>query len=218
MTRRQLVMVLAVLALVTGVASFAIGVVARQDPVSGRPGPIDGSPAQPERPYARDVPMLQMSRELPLTRASFAGSGWRYTYPRGWLSTVEGSSLRYRPPGAPDIGGYSLRVRLVDENLSTQATVAYRHDRVLSEEQGVTFLGRSDDTLRFVFRDEYNHRRYNFLKWIPDPDTGFAAVELSVVGRKRDLDGLNDLFAKLTADNRQLEDRASGEPAAAYAR
>lgn len=206
MTRRHLGIVLVVLALVMGAAGFAIGVVARQDPVAGQAGPIEGSPAQPERRYARDVSMLKMPTDLELATARIGDDGWRYTHPRGWRATVEGDeNLRYRPPSAPDYGGYSLRVKLVEDNLSPMASVAYRRERVLSEEQGVTFLRQTDDSLRFVFRDEFNHRRFNFIKWIADPRTGFAAVEISVVGRKRDLDGLHDLFDNVTATNPRLE-------------
>lgn len=215
------VVALVLLALLGAAAGF--GVAAWSDPdvvVAEGATPAAASPTLPgleeteePRPYAPDIDYKTL---VPPTRFTTYRIGndvqsWRYLAPSGWRAyTVPEDTplpraqvdsrqeVRFRPPDEPVEGGYSLRVKAVNDHVPP-ATMLADKLRALrlapTSFPDLTLLGRTDDSLYFTYRTASSNRlRYNFFRWFAAPGSGEASLEMSVVGRRQDETGLRGLF------------------------
>ena len=126
---------------------------------------------------------------------------WTYDAPAGWVMTTQDrDELRWRPPTEPEIGGYSLRVKLVNENKTTQQMVEQKRVAVLAAYDDVEVLGEDEDSLYFSYREtDSNTQRFNRFHWFTAPGSSEASFEMSVVGRRADIPGLTDLYEDVVA-------------------
>jgi hypothetical protein len=217
MTRRALGVL--VLATLIGVAAgVGIGYLRQPQPAAGGTAspipavspsvPID--PSASPVPYAPDIDYPPLATGLPLTsslRMSNSLQTWRVPVPRGWVAfTVfdvpvpdkQRSSydeLRFRPPGEPKEGGYSLRVKTVNDHVSTASMVNDKLAGLREAYDDMTVLSQTEDSLKITYRSEGNHLRHNYFQWFAAPGSGEATLEMAVAGRAVDEPGLSDLFA-----------------------
>jgi hypothetical protein len=178
-------------------------------PVPARPGlPID-----PSTPPATDIdyPALRPGLDYSPATLGRGGFAWHYAVPSGWrrYGAEDGlgpDEFRWRPPDEPAVGGFSVRVKLVNSHQTATAMVAAKlaalQDGPDSARSfpGFTVLDRSDDSLAFSYRVPSSQALlYNTFRWITAPGRGEVGVEMSVVGRERDRAGLADLLARVSA-------------------
>jgi hypothetical protein len=196
-----------VLAQETSIGETRVAVAA---PVPAKPS----LPVDPVTPPAKDIdyPTLQPGLAYAphtLGRKPFL---WSYDAPAGWTVTSgpdEGLALdeyRWRPADEPTVGGFSVRVKLVNTH-ETPAEMVAAKDAALAGSPdafpGYTVLSKADDTLAFTYRvPSSNTLRYNTFRWIAPPGSDEAGVEMSVVGRERDRAGLADLLSTVSASFR----------------
>ena len=190
--------------------------------------PVDEPPEPPKT--AKDIRYPSLSPDLPLPPPERTIGNdlatWTYHVPQGWVPfavcTVGGEcpppmqnddrlteqqalvqpELRFRPPDEPTQGGYSLRVKILDNQLGLnpytmvgtkirQFREAYDHFKLLRQTPSAAY---------FTYIDGNDHLRYNYFQWFAVPDSGTATLEMSVAGRKQDVPGLKALFNRF-ADN-----------------
>jgi hypothetical protein len=179
------------------------------------------------RPYRRDIswPALQPGLPIPITHTiSNDLASWTYHVPQGWQAfwvcsvpsscppgksldmpmapkTIEkAQEIRFRPPGEPTAGGFSLRVRILDNTLvdvhqivGTKIT-GFRDSPEVAD---FTVLHRDARSVYFAYRDApSNYHRFNFFQWFAIPGQTNATLEMSVSGRKEDVPGLKSLFQR----------------------
>ena len=112
--------------------------------------------------------------------------------------------IRFRPADEPTIGGYSLRVRILDNTfVDVHQTVATKivGFRDSSEVAGFHIIDRTQRSVYFDYRDKTSdYHRFNFFQWFAVPGQTNATLEMSVSGRKVDVPGLKALFDRF-ADN-----------------
>lgn len=147
-----------------------------------------------------------------------APQAWFYPQPQGWraFTTGEGgeaadvlvpsnevdarSEVRFRPPGEPVAGGYSLRMSVLPDGEGFQpSTMVTNRLQLLRSAPGefldLNVLRQEDDALLFAYvAPDSRTLRYNFFRWFVAPGQSLATLEMSVTGRERDLDGLLALF------------------------
>ena len=186
--------------------------------------PVPASPSVPEpstpsvAPYDPDIdyPTLVPPTEFTRYRISNDLETWSYLAPRGWTAynvydvkipdkDVESwSEVRFRPADEPTEGGYSLRVKVVDDHIPP-ATMLSNKRLALEDLLDVVFLEETDDSLYFTYRTaDSNRLRYNFFRWFAAPGSTEATLEMSVVGRKEDDVGLRGLFEQFKSGLRAL--------------
>ena len=112
--------------------------------------------------------------------------------------------VRFRPPDEPTIGGYSLRVKALDNMLGYNpgqmvGTKIVGFRQTYADDQ-FSLLRRTPTAAYFTYRDGNNHLRYNYFQWFAVPGSTTATLEMSVAGRSRDVPGLKALFNRF-ADN-----------------
>ena len=177
--------------------------------------------------HAPDIsyPALQPGLALPVVH-SIANdlASWDYHVPFGWTaygvctaqpckiptdSVVppkqidKQSQLRFRPTSEPIAGGYSLRVKIMDNTELNPAqmvatkVVGFRQE---FSRNNFSILQRTPSAVYFTFTDSGDHLRYNFFQWFAVPNHPNATLEMSVSGRAVDQDGLEALFTRF-ADN-----------------
>jgi hypothetical protein len=114
--------------------------------------------------------------------------------------------VRFRPADEPKVGGYSLRVKILDNTLGLNPGqwVATKVEGFRQSYDDFQKLKVTPSAAYFTYRDGNNHLRYNYFQWFAVPGSPAATLEMSVAGRKRDVPGLKALFDRF-ADN------ASGE-------
>lgn len=222
MSTPRAVVALVVLALLGAGAGFGAAAWSGGDDVVVEPSatPAAASPTLPgleeseePRPYAPDIDYKTL---VPPTRFTTYRIGndvqaWRYLAPSGWRAyTVPDDTplrpgqvdsrqeVRFRPPDEPVEGGYSLRVKAVNDHVPPSTMLA---DKLRALRQAptsfpdLTLLERTDDSLYFTYRTATSNRlRYNFFRWFAAPGSGEASLEMSVVGRRQDETGLRGLF------------------------
>jgi hypothetical protein len=151
-------------------------------------------------------------------------ASWTYHVPFGWtpyaVCTVppcklatdavippkqidKQTQLRFRPPGEPVVGGYSLRLKIMDNtDLNPAQMVATKVVGFQQEfsDQDYSRLRQTPNAVYFTYIDGNDHLRYNFFQWFAVPTHPNATLEMSVSGRARDRDGLEALFNRF-ADN-----------------
>jgi len=195
--------------------------------------PIDEPTVRPPAPDI-DFPALSPDLGLPPPELSIGNelATWTYHIPADWQAyavcgavgecpppmatddrltarqLVEQPEVRFRPPGEPTVGGYSLRVKILDNTLALNPgqmvankivgfRQAYDDFRELHKTPPTV---SSPSAVYFTYRDENDHLRYNFFQWFSAPGSSTATLEMSVAGRKRDVPGLKALFNRF-ADN-----------------
>ena len=179
-------------------------------PASSPSVPVD--PPATEPPFVEDIPYatLQPGLELARFRMSNTQQSWLVPYPKGWVATdvdtgkpvarrlwPEYDELRFRPEDEPDEGGYSLRVKTINSRLTPSAMVAGKK-AALADFDVVDWLGQTEESLKFTYRTTNDRLRFNYFRWFSAPGDGSATLEMSVVGRERDVPGLDDLFASFS--------------------
>jgi hypothetical protein len=149
---------------------------------------------------------------------------WHYHVPLGWQPSwvcstgcppgvvpdqpmpegrINGADeVRFRPAGEPLIGGYSLRVRVLDNSLNNLEQMVAT--KLVGFRQGVKdfhTIHKTPSAVYFDYRDPTtDYHRFNFFQWFSVPGQSNATLEMSVSGRERDVPGLRALFNRF-ADN-----------------
>jgi hypothetical protein len=169
-------------------------------------------PVDPSTPPAADIdyPTLQPGLTYAPETLGHGAFTWDYAVPAGWrrYGAEDGlgpNELRWRPPDEPTVGGFSVRVKLVNSHQTAAQMVAAKlaalRDGPDSARSfpGFTVLDQSDDTLAFSYRVPSSQTlRYNTFRWVTPPGGHEVGVEMSVVGRERDRAGLSDLLARVS--------------------
>jgi hypothetical protein len=173
--------------------------------------PVDPTPTV--APYAPDIdyPPLAPGLKFGRFRMGFSQQEWEVPFPKGWVAFTVSSNapeelvpekdwskydeLRFRPRGEPASGGYSLRVKAVNEHVTPSVMVADKLAGMNEAYDEVTVSARTDESVRFAFRDGGNHLRLNYFRWFAAPGSSEATLEMSVAGRRADEAGLDALFS-----------------------
>lgn len=154
-------------------------------------------PVDPEEAFAPDIDYPPLEASLAYRRHTLGDPpyAWAYAAPRGWVPTTEGlDEVRWRPADEPTVGGFSLRVKLVNQHASTSAMVAQKLAAMQAGYDDVEVLGQTQDLLSFSYREPDTDRlRFNTFQWFSVPGQDEADFEMSVVGREADRAGLDDL-------------------------
>lgn len=179
--------------------------------------------------YRKDIayPTLEPGLALPVRHVIRNDLAvWRYHVPLGWqpswvcstgcpagvvadqpmpLDKVgSADEIRFRPPGEPSVGGYSLRVRILDntfvdvhQTVGTKVT-GFRDSASVAD---FNVIDRTDHSVYFEYRDATtDYHRFNYFQWWAVPGQTNATLEMSVSGREQDVPGLKALFDRF-ADN-----------------
>jgi hypothetical protein len=181
------------------------------------------------KPYAGDInyPRLTTDVSVPAKHVMHNDLAvWHYHAPLGWQAYYvcslpcppgivaddpmppeqinRATEVRFRPEGEPRVGGYSLRVRALENTFTdvhqTVATkvVGFRDSSAIAE---FHVDHRSPSSVYFDYRDAgTNLHRFNYFQWFAVPGQSNATLEMSVSGRARDVPGLKALFNRF-ADN-----------------
>ncbi len=209
-----------VVGLVGGAAASYVS--AGSPPSSGVASPVPGTPSVPTtppdpvvtpEPYGDDIdyPALTTPRDFDRLRLINDLQSWSYVRPAGWQAfrILQGGSeaavgdvglsrlgeVRFRPADEPVEGGYSLRVKAVDDHVPPGSMVT-RKVADLEQLEDFTPITQTDDAIYFTYRTSASNRlRYNFFRWFAAPGSSEATLEMSVVGRAADELGLKGLFA-----------------------
>jgi hypothetical protein len=216
---------------VLGVAGgFGLGaVMAGQDPDTfDEATPVPASPSypapteptdEPTAPYAPDISWPRLVPPTSFTRYRISNDlqTWSYLAPEGWTAydvyDVElppadipaAGEIRFRPAKEPVLGGYSLRVKEVNDHLTTADMVANKA-RALGGYLDLVILKQTDDSLYITYRTtDSNRLRYNFFRWFAAPGSTEATLEMSVVGRKADEAGLRGFFDQFKSGLRPVD-------------
>jgi len=190
--------------------------------------PIDEPPHV--RPPAHDIdyPPLDPNLFLPPPDRTIGNdlATWTYHVPQGWqayavcgtvgecqppmvtdtkLTSKEADrqpEVRFRPADEPTVGGYSLRVKILDNTLGFNPgqLVSTKVEGFKQSYDDFQKLKVTPSAAYFTYRDGNNHLRYNYFQWFAVPGSSAATLEMSVAGRKRDVPGLKALFDRF-ADN-----------------
>jgi hypothetical protein len=166
-------------------------------------------PVDPSTPPALDIdyPTLQPGLTYQPQTLGHGAFGWDYQAPTGWRrygadDGLGANEFRWRPPEEPTVGGFSLRVKLVNTHQTPAEMVAAKEAALAASPEAYvdfTVLTQTDDTLSFTYRvPSSNMLRYNTFRWIAPPGATEAGVEMSVAGRERDEAGLADLLAQVS--------------------
>lgn len=196
-------------------AGYGIGVLRQQEPATfpvAAPVPASSPsiPVLPTPSYAPDIdyPPLTTVEAYQPHKLGDRTYKWQYDVPKGW-TPEEVSPLfetRWRPADEPLVGGYSLRVKLVNEHRTTSEMVSAKLDAVQALYRDVKVLARTDDLLSFSYRDPYyNTHRFNTFQWFTQPGGTLAEFEMSVVGREADVPGLDSLRDHVAASVEKLD-------------
>lgn len=187
----------------------ATGGTASPLPATSPSVPIDPPPTVEKYDPDIDFPPLQPGIRLSMLRMGNSVQSWNVPYPEGWASydvrtddlvlprdRRDYDELRWRPADEPIEGGYSLRVKTVNDHVTTDLMVAERIRLVIKAygRENVEYT-RTEDSVRFIFRDGNNRKRYNYFRYFAGPGSSEASLEMSVAGRETDVPGLDWLFS-----------------------
>ncbi|SFA87472.1 hypothetical protein SAMN05192575_101970 [Nocardioides alpinus] len=206
MSRRGLV-VLGVLVATALVAGFGVSMAVAEHPSGGGPAaPVSAqSPSLPVDPVPELLPdpaTPPLAQDLELVRQQVGSGDFQMTLPvpRGW--TFSPNSLnewQWRPPDQPSFG-YVLRVEQVLSNRrSIDWTLDRRIDDLDEDEENLTVLDQTEDSLHFTYVTS-NHLRHGYLTWLDLTGSDNAQVEIAVTGRDVDDPGMADLIDRIAAD------------------
>jgi len=183
----------------------------------------------PTPTHAADIDYPSLEPGLPLPQVHTMGNElatWTYHVPQGWQAyavcavpgecpppmvpdtelspsqTDRQSEVRFRPPDEPTIGGYSLRVKALDNTLGLNPgqMVGTKIEGFRQSYDHFRMLRRGPSAAYFTYVDSNDHLRYNYFQWFAAPGSRAATLEMSVAGRKQDVPGLKALFDRF-ADN-----------------
>jgi hypothetical protein len=207
-----------------GVAGgFGLGaVMAGQDPDTfDEAAPVPASPSIPEPSEPTIAPDIDFRILVPPTdfkryRISNDLQTWSYLAPKGWTAydiydnplpanqIEDRGEVRFRPADEPTEGGYSLRVKVVDDHKTTATMLAGKLND-LQDFTDLDVLDQTEDSLYFTYRTEASNRlRYNFFRWFAVPGSSEATLEMSVAGRKIDDTGLRGVFEQFKSGLRAV--------------
>jgi hypothetical protein len=152
---------------------------------------------------------------------------WTYHVPQGWPAyavcsvgecpppmqtddrltprqLAQQPEVRFRPPGEPPVGGYSLRVKVLDNTLGLNpgqmVGTKIRGFRQAYANDEFSLLHQTPTAAYFTVVDSNDHLRYNYFQWFHAQGSPTATLEMSVAGRKRDVAGLKALFNRFADD------------------
>ncbi|MGA8246964.1 MAG: hypothetical protein WB797_08670 [Nocardioides sp.] len=183
-----------------------------------------------ESPYAKDIryPALSPNLRLPVVHTiSNHLASWTYHVPEGWQAYAvcaptdhckppmtadtplrpgqvdHQPEVRFRPPDEPLIGGYSLRVRVLDNTMAFNPGMM-KSTKIQGFRQAFTdfsIIKQGPDSVYFEYRDEHrNLHRFNYFQWFAVEGDATATLEMSVAGREADVPGLEALFLRFADD------------------
>jgi hypothetical protein len=169
-------------------------------PAAPVPAQSPSIPVDPPPTFAADIegPPLATDLAYKPRRLGPPGFQWRYDAPAGWQSSSIGV-LEVRWFDNPTQGGYGLRLKIVNERLAPAQMVGQKLAAIESIYEDVEVIGQDNDELSFSYRDGNDRQRFNTFKWFTAPGGGLAEFEMSVVGRRADVDGLESLFEHVAA-------------------
>jgi hypothetical protein len=181
-------------------------------------------------PYAKDITYRPLSPDLDLPVVHSMSNdlaAWTYHVPDGWQAYAvcaptdnckppmtadtplgpkqvdRQPEVRFRPPDEPLIGGYSLRVRVLDNTLGFNPGMM-KSTKIQGFRQAFTdfkTIRQTPNSVYFEYRDEpSNLHRFNYFQWFAVDGDPTATLEMSVAGRQIDVPGLEALFNRF-ADN-----------------
>jgi hypothetical protein len=192
------------LVLVGGAVGYGVGVLRHEDPAlaaRARPVPAQSPsvPVLPTPPFASDIDYPVLETGLDYTERLLGSPPyfqWSYDVPAGWVMTTEDrDEVRWRPPNETVAGGFSMRVKLVNENRTTEQMVEQKKAAFLALYDDVVVLDEDGDSIYFSYREpEAQTQRFNMFFWTTRPNSSEATFEMSVVGRRIDVPGLTELF------------------------
>jgi hypothetical protein len=190
--------------------------------------PIDVSPPPPKTSPDIDYPSLDPDLSLPQSHTMGNElATWSYHVPLGWQAyavctpgecqppmvtdsvltprqLARQPEVRFRPSDEPTVGGFSLRVKVLDNRLGYNpgqlvGTKIVGFRQAYADDQ-FSLLKRTPTSAYFTYVDGNDHLRYNYFQWFAAEGSPSATLEMSVAGRKRDVRGLKNLFDRF-ADN-----------------
>ncbi|CAN5194259.1 hypothetical protein BH11ACT1_BH11ACT1_32170 [soil metagenome] len=201
------------LALVGAAAGYGIGLLSRDESdtfASAQPMPAQ-SPSVPIEPTATyspylDYPTLEPDLDYQTHRIGVPPYQWEYDAPKGWVVTQPDlNEMTWRPKDEPTLGGFLLRVKLINDHLTPAQMGEQKRLAVVGLYEDVDVTGQSGDQLSFYFREPVTQtRRYDLFKWFTSPGGTEADFEMSVAGREPDQVGLEDLLEHVAASVRRL--------------
>jgi hypothetical protein len=181
-------------------------------------------------PYAKDITYPPLSPNLSLPSVHSISNDlatWTYHVPQGWQAYAvcaptdhckppmtddtplkprqvdRQPEVRFRPSDEPLVGGFSLRVRVLDNTLAFNPGMM-KSTKIQGFRQ--TFkdfhiIRQFPNSVYFEYRDEpTNLHRFNYFQWFAVEGSPTATLEMSVAGRQTDVPGLEALFNRF-ADN-----------------
>jgi hypothetical protein len=190
--------------------------------------PIDEPPKPPKTAPDITFPSLSPDLSLPLPDRTIGNdlATWTYHVPAGWIpyavcapvaecpppmkvddvltprQAARQPQVRFRPPDEPIEGGYSLRVKVLDNQLGLDpyTMVGTKISGFRQAYQHFKLTHRTPSAAYFTYIDGNDHMRYNYFQWFAAPGSTTATLEMSVAGRKQDVPGLKALLNRF-ADN-----------------
>ena len=205
MTGRRL-LALGLLLVLGAAAGFGSSMAVAEHPTSSdAASPLTAqSPSLPVDPVPELLPDSThpaLSPGLALVRQTVGTGDVRMTLPvpKGWVFSVNSlNEWQWRPPVQPDYG-YVQRVEQVLSNRrSIDWTLDRRIDELDEDEDNLTVLDQTADSLHFSYVLS-NHLRHGHLTWLDLTGSDNAQVELAVTGRRIDDAGMADLIARIAA-------------------
>lgn len=197
------------LALALLAAAVGFGVAALGDdqpstfsPAAPVPAESPSIPVDPPPTFAPDIdyPPLQPDLVYAPRRLGPPAFQWSFVVPADWkVERIGVFENRWRPVDEPTEGGYAVRAKIVNERLTNEQMVAQKLSAVRGIYEDVEVIEQTDDELYFSYRDGNDRQRFNAFAWYTALAREAAEFEMSVVGRRIDLPGLEDLFETVTA-------------------
>jgi hypothetical protein len=183
-----------------------------------RPRPTHASEAAPIEAGSPSVPTVTVSTPTPTGTVlpdpdqyppldfgdlSFAehkigtsSETWSYEAPTDWrLFDTHDTGYRWTLPGNPDFT-YSMRVNPLTVPSSTAALAQARYDAIAGAtgNSGATQVEISDHDVALTYVSADQHLRYQHTYFISPPGSTTGVFEVTVSGRIRDQQGLDDLL------------------------
>lgn len=194
-----LTLALALLGVAIGYGVGALGEDAPStfSPAAPVPAQSPSIPVDPPPTFAPDIdyPPLQPDLVYAPKRLGPPAFQWSFVVPATWaLERIGVFENRWRPVGEPTEGGYAVRTKIVNERLTNEQMVAQKLSAIESIYEDVEVIEQTTDQLYFSYRDGNGRQRFNAFAWYTAPAREAAEFEMSVVGRRIDLPGLEDLF------------------------
>jgi hypothetical protein len=183
-------------------ASWALG---ENPPGGGAARPVAAAspslPVDPVPDLLDDPDFAALAPGIPLVSQKVGSGDYQMTLPvpKDWDFFPNSlNEWQWRPPDQPSFG-YVMRVEQVLSNRrSIDWTLDRRIDELEEDEENVTILEQSDDSLHFSYVTS-NHLRTGYLTWLDLTGSDNAQVEIAVTGRTVDVDGMADLITRVAA-------------------